>query len=309
MPDRPLLLFPKPENASRNNLTPYIPPRMNRPTAQRQYDRLQPAFQVLSSAFENKRILLQNISSGIEPEFALVFEVIGTVNNFYTAVKHVEGMEWLFDFDSDEIEPDEDFSYQNDEENENLSGIIYCVMASQRALEQMLSLWNRYKNGETQVFKRGFAGLREIFSNIKTIRRWDSSDRIRETKIVEYWKDSLSIDGDIPITFEIELFYRSNVQKQINAVEVVTRSINSLNGRIIKQYVLNDIAYHSLLVELPRNSIQCLVENYNDIELAKVDDIMIFRPRSQSMFKISSESYQLSESEYSTVEDAYFAPI
>lgn len=303
MTDRPLLLFPKPENASRDSLNPYIPPRINKPSTQRQYDRLQPSFQVLTSAFENKRILLQNISTGIEPEFALVFEVIGTVNSFYTAVKHVEGMEWLFDFDTEDIEPDEDFSYQNTEENEKLSGIVYCVMASQHALKQMLSLWSRYTNGETKVFERGFSGLRDVFLNIKIIRRWDSSDRIRETKIFEYWKDSLSIDGDVPITFEIELFYRSNRQKQINAYEAVKNSVDELQGRIIKQFILNEIAYHSLLVELPRNSIQSLIENYNDIELVKVDDIMIFRPRCQSMFKISSESYHLSEKNYNAIED------
>ena len=51
---------------------------------------------------------------------------------------------------------------------------------------QLLSLWQRHQNGETDVFKRGFAGLRDIFTHIKDLRKWDARDRIEETHVLEY---------------------------------------------------------------------------------------------------------------------------
>jgi hypothetical protein len=35
----------------------------------------------------------------------------------------------------------------------------------------MLSLLQRYENGETDVFQRGLAGIGNVFTNIKNIRR------------------------------------------------------------------------------------------------------------------------------------------
>ena len=74
MPERPIILFPQPEIADRTkNKMP--PPKINRPNIGRQYNRLLPTFSVLQEAYNQKRIMIQNTPSGINPEFALVFEV------------------------------------------------------------------------------------------------------------------------------------------------------------------------------------------------------------------------------------------
>ena len=39
-----------------------------------------------------------------------------------------------------------------------------------------------------------------------------------------------------------------------------------------------------MLVELPRVAIESLVNQYEDIKLSQVDDIMFFRPTCQSVF-------------------------
>ena len=96
----------------------------------------------------------------MNPEYALVFEVVGTVDSFYTAVKNSEGLEWLFDKESFDIEPDEDFYYSEDK-NKSISGKVYCVMSNQEAMEQMLSCWKRFNDGESDVFARGYTGLRQ----------------------------------------------------------------------------------------------------------------------------------------------------
>lgn len=86
MPDRPLILFPSPERADRERKAPSFP-RIMKPSFSRQFARLQPSFNVLQAAFEQKNLKIQQSPTGINPEFALVFEIIGTVDNFYTAVK------------------------------------------------------------------------------------------------------------------------------------------------------------------------------------------------------------------------------
>lgn len=293
MPDRPLILFPSPERADREHKTPVFTKTV-RPSFGRQFTRLQPSFNLLKNAFEQKALKLQQSPTGINPEFALVFEIIGTVDNFYTAVKNTDGLEWIFDSEVEPFNPDDDF-YQVDKDSgervdDSLNGKLYCVMSNQQAMAQLLSLWQRHQNGESDVFKRGFAGLRDIFTHIKDIRKWDARDRITETHALDYWRESLEFDGDSPVPFEIELFFRSDETKRRNAVEAIRHEIQSLGGRIIQECVIGEIFYHGMLVELPRVSIEGLVNRYEEIELSQVDDIMFFRPVCQSVFVSATDS-------------------
>lgn len=293
MPDRPLILFPSPERADRERKTPVFFKTSN-PSYSRQFDRLQPSFSVLASAFEQKSVKIQQSPVGINPDFALVFEIIGAVDNFYTAVKNIPGLEWIFDKEEANIDPDEDF-YQIDSKTGNrtddsLNGKIYCVMSNQQAMAQLLSLWRRHQNGETNVFKRGFTGIRDLFTHIKDIRKWSAQDRIAETLAVEYWRESLELDGDKPVPFEIELFYRHEISKRNIASETIRREVQALNGNIIQECIISDINYHGVLVELPRMAIEDLVNRYEEIELSQVDDIMFFRPTCQSIYTSTTDS-------------------
>ncbi|MCI6855409.1 MAG: S8 family peptidase, partial [Firmicutes bacterium] len=54
--------------------------------------------------------------------------------------------------------------------------------------------------------------------------------------------------------------------------------------------VIGEIFYHGMLVELPRASIEGLVNRYEEIELSQVDDIMFFRPVCQSVFVSATDS-------------------
>ena len=108
-------------------------------------------------------------------------------------------------------------------------------MSNQQAMSQLLSLWQRYQNGETDVFKRGFAGLCDVFTQIKDLRKWDARDRIEETHALEYWRESLEFDGDSPVPFEIELFFRSDATKRSNSAESIHYEIQSLEGHVIQE--------------------------------------------------------------------------
>lgn len=286
MPERPLILFPTPEQAERIKRKMFTPPPAY-PSIARQYDRLNPYLGVLRQAFQQKAVAIQNSPAGLNPEFALVFEVVGSVENFYTAVKRVEGMEWMFETSTDDIEPDNDFYnlHAGQREESNLSGRVYCVMSNQEAMNQLLSLWDRYVAGETNVFERGFTGLRDVFVHIKKIRRWGAEDRIYETHIMEYWRESLEIEGNQEVPFEIELFFRINPTARSIAYETIKHAVAELGGTVRSQCAIESINYHSMLVVLPRRQIQSLVDTYEQISIVAIDDIMFFRPVSQAVVK------------------------
>lgn len=287
MPERPLILFPSPEHAERIKRKMFAPPPAY-PSTTRQYDRLNPYFSVLRQAFQQKTLSIQNSPVGLNPEFALVFEVVGSVENFYTSVKKVIGMEWMFEASTEDIEPDYDFYNQDNmgqREDSKLSGRVYCVMSNQEAMSQLLSLWDRYVAGETNVFERGFAGLRDVFVHIKKIRPWGPEDRIYETHVMEYWKECIEIAGSEEVPFEIELFFRSNPSARNNAYQTIKQAVVELGGTIRNQCMLEFINYHSMLIFLPRQQIQSLVNNYEQISIATIDDIMFFRPISQAVVR------------------------
>lgn len=301
MTERPIILFPKPQLADRNKRKIPIP-RANTPSFEAQYNRLQPTFKVLREAFEKKRIQFQNTPIGVNPEYALVFEVVGSVNDFYTAVNKSEGLEWLFDKESFDITPDEDFYYDEDR-NKSIAGKVYCIMSNQEAMEQMLSCWKRFNDGESDVFARGYAGLRNIFVNIKGIRTWNAVDRIQETQVMEYWKESLEIDGNTVVPFEVELFHRKDEKKRSQAETEVISEIQRLGGSIINKCHVAEISYHALLVNLPRNRIEELVNDYEQVNLVHIDDIMFFRPACQSAFGIYNDYIEDDTNSIETLEE------
>ena len=119
----PILVFPAhalAERATRGGGSSLL----NRPEARRQGERLSPQFQRLNEALANRRIRLQGNSLGIEPEQALVIETVGSAKNFITAVNKIEGLEWLAEYEHDDIAPTEEFE-NPDYPNESLKGQLF----------------------------------------------------------------------------------------------------------------------------------------------------------------------------------------
>src|SRR3984893_12379134 len=110
MAERPLLALPRP-----NKLTPPPgrPPRESMPgiSAGRQAQRLGPKFDRLSQVLPDPARLaeLRDDPSAIVPERALVFEVTGTLTDFYRALGAIPGLELLGEEDG-ELVADEDFA-------------------------------------------------------------------------------------------------------------------------------------------------------------------------------------------------------
>jgi len=153
-------------------------------------------------------------------------------------------------------------------------------MTNQRALDEMLSLWRRYQADPNMQFERGLTKFRDVFLHLKSIRRWDVQDRLLETGVIDIWQEDLEYDGDRVIPFEAELWFRGSNELRAGSASHVTNLVQQAGGRILNQSVIEGIAYHGLLAELPAHAIRAIVENPTT-ELVKCENVMFFRPVGQ----------------------------
>ena len=284
MPERPLLLFPTPVSASRTKLGGGGG-SFHKPTPARQWEKISPALEQLQNAF----VQVQPNADGIEPERVLVIETVGAVENFVNAVKKVEGFEWLGEMDKEGIGPDDDF-YDERHREKPLSGRLYWVLSNQQALQQMLSLWKRYKDAPDMDFKRGenhgLAKFKSIFLQLKDIRRWNTLDRLEETGVLSAWRENLqdAAVSDTPVHCEIELWFRGNENKRNQAQRDITQHIEQAGGQIVSQATIPEISYHALLATLPRNQIQSILAGNRNVSFLQCDSVQFFRPCGQMVF-------------------------
>lgn len=249
------------------------------PSRQKQGERIGPKLQILSEAMEHQRAILQHDVNGIDPEMVLIFEVVGNVTNFIKAAQRA-GMEWLGDTDS-LSEPDEYF-YNIDKDGNKIEKPVneklYLTLTNSVALRQLLSLWQRYIRGD-QNFPTGFAPFKDVFSQLKDIRKWDMRDRFIATNVIGVWKELLESRPE-KIKFEIELWFRPTPQKRAEAEKIVRNIIAEYSGEIIKSSVHEEIAYHGLIAVCPAVEIQQMIDNL-DNALVNAEQIMWIRASGQ----------------------------
>ncbi|RAP09299.1 hypothetical protein C2W58_00588 [Bacillus pumilus] len=267
------------------------------PTRNKQINRIAPKFQRLDNAINRQRASVRDNISGITPEHALVFETVGTIEDFIKAVKKIEGLEWLVELE-EYIIPDEDFFEEKDGERveeKQLNGRVFLMMSDQKAINELKSLWNRYQNSED--FPRGYAKFRDLFSKLKDLRLWDVSDRFYNTGLLEDWEERKK-EGQENIKFEIELWFRNDQEKRQEASTIIKKLIKEADGHVLNESVIEEIAYHAMLIETPIGIFSDL-NNNSDVMLIKADSIMYFRPVGQSLVVVPEETEDIFESEKS----------
>ena len=217
---------------------------------------------------------------GAVPEQTIVFETIGTVEDFFKAVIKVQGMEWLGEFDESDILPDDDF-FVEEKKDKRLNGRLYLIMTNQQAMHDLLSLWNGYRNDPDYIFARGSAKWRTVFQQLKTVRLWDMEDRLFETGLFEDWQERVQHKQEL-IRFEAELWCRQSPTDRNNQQKAFEEILIAEGGRVITQAIIPDIHYHAVLAELPIGSVQAIL-NKSDIHLLRCEQVMFFRPIGQAI--------------------------
>ena len=280
MPERPLLILPMPGEPVKRRKKGRGGGMFHRPTSDRQTERLSPRFTLVEQAFEARRVRLQMEARDLVPEEVLVLETVGTVDDFIRAVEKIPGLEWLGEFEADEIPPDDDFFAISQEgearPDKPLRGCIFMVFANQAALQQMISLWNRRQN-----LPRDQAKWRNLFQQLRDVRHWGVQDRLQETGVLEDWRDRVA-HGEEVVPCEIELWYRRAPELRRAARNRVADLVDRLTGQVVAEAEIEEIEYQALLVRLPAIAISPLLESLgNDLDLVQCEQIQFFRASGQ----------------------------
>lgn len=289
--DYPLLLFPEPVQAGRARRFGGGG-KLKTPDSSTQGERMAPQFQRLQDAMERHRLSLQDNPLGLQPEQVLVLETIGSIDQFFNAVRHVEGFEWMKEYSLDDIPPEHGFQDEKEPEK-NLKSQIFLVVTDQQALTQLKSLFDSWKRNPDMRFDRGLAPLKKVFAHLYTIRPWGIKDRIEETGVLDDWRDRLERKEEDNIPFEAELWFRKH-HSQREAAESYLRSlIESDGGRVLKQCVIHEIEYHAVLGYLPRDWLRDIlgttddIEKFKAIKLLQCEGVMYARPVGQCGIRLS----------------------
>ena len=287
----PLLIFPEPSRAGRAGLSGGVG-RPKLPGAGRQGERITPQLQRLQEAMENKRVTLQETPLGIQPELALVLETVGSVGNFIGAVRRVEGLEWLGELALTDIPPDDDF-LDEDRPQRQLDGQLFVTMSDQRALTELQRLFDSWQEHPDASFERGFAPLKQVFEHLQTIRPWGMEDRLRDTGVIDTWQSDIDNDSRI-VNFEAELWFRSDEAKRLQAEGHVRRIVEDLDGEIIQQCVIQEIAYHAVLGRIPAAAASDIIGR-TEVRLLQCEEMMYLRPVGQCAVPIWSDDSSYTE--------------
>lgn len=294
MVKRPLLRLPTPTSQQRTKGVPANDPNAGLPklSAQRQNERLGPKFERLRNLIDqsNATLLLKGDPDGIAPERALVFEVAGSLQDFYSQAQRLPGLAFLFD-EEVALEPDSDF-YKTKKQGtelirseEPLGGHLYMAMPDINALRHILRLWRMFLRG--QKLPPGFAPWSMLFTFLRDVRAWGPKDRV-PTETIAYWRERLAASPNLPVRFEVDLWFYEQTTRRLAAFAEIRRSIESCDGRIINSCELAPICYHGLIVDLPPSRIREMLDIPN-VTLSVADEIMFIRPQSNVSHAIWSD--------------------
>lgn len=287
----PLLVFPQAKTIAPLKGTGFPPSQPHLPGHGRQVDRLNAQLTSLQQDFARYKANISGSVAGLEPETVLVIEIAGSINDFRQAVEAI-GLEWLGEWDVDDIEPDEDFFERNkkgEKTDKSVKGRMFLSLSNEAGMRELLSLWERWKNNQT--LPSGKTKWRDVFSQTLRIRRWGIEETLRETGMLDRWRNLVEpiIPGQL-IHCQIELFYRGSAEKRRQSEDNVRALLATLGGRALSGFIdMPDIAFHAVKAELPAERIRQLLSDLNSdahdtgIQLFKFHGVMYFRPTGQSL--------------------------
>ena len=287
MAERPLLQIPQATRNERIKKAPAVDPnaKISRPGFQGQGGRLGPRFdrlrEVAAQPAARATMLLRADPDGIAPERAIVFEVAGSLGDFYSQAGRIQGLEFLLE-DDVELPPDHDFHIVETKKaeqirsDEPIGGRLYMAMPDLRALQEILRLWDIYRRGA--AMPRGFGPWKTLFELLRDVRAWGPADRV-PPETLDYWRERIEARPEEPVRFEVELWFHQETNRRSRAAQEIGAQVTALGGQVVSTAAIAPIRYHGMLVDLPPQRVTDLLE-HPDLTLARLDDIMYLRPQS-----------------------------
>lgn len=297
MAERPLLILPTPERVE--------PPRggggggpIRKPGRDTQVGRFQPVFQRLRQALDGGAagaMELRDDPSSLAPDRVIVFEIAGSVSDFVKAIARVPGLEFMAEYETEEP-PDELFAVEDTRkdregevrEDKDVPGRFYLAMPTTGAFEELLRLWERWARDERLGI--GYTPFEHVFAQLRVLRAWGAEDRILD-ETIEYWQEEIDRDPDRPVRTEVELWYHQTELQRRDTSRRFAAHVNDAGGRVIHESIIDEVAYHGTLIDIPAQAVSALIER-QDVHLALADEVMFLRPQSLLINQLEPEEVE-----------------
>ena len=229
--------------------------RLHTPEPSDQAGRRDPGWRSIATALEAERIRVEGAVGSEEPELVVVIEVAQSVDAFLERVESIEGFEFLFE-DADERAPDDEFHRLRRRNGSDgyrrtasttLASTVYFVFTDAAAVQQLLALWDRFKDNPAAPLPRPW---KQVFARqVEDVRAWGPQDRL--TQALEEAVEDAELERVERISIEIELWYRREPLARDDASRRVRGQAEACGGTVVSECVIEGIGYHALLVELP----------------------------------------------------------
>lgn len=211
-------------------------------------------------------IALRDDPTALAPECLIVFELKGPLVTFANAVAAIPGLEFIGE-DDEQIQ---------DDDGSEVPGHYYAVFSDQRALLQMLSLWDRWLRKEE--LPKEFKAWERLFACLHDLRRWGAKDRVSATHAEVIKRLAADLAPDETVHVEIELVFRQGEAAE-NARTGIRRQLEAFRAREVAAARYEGFAYDALLVEIARDAAVALSDRATD-GIAGLGDAYRIRPQS-----------------------------
>src|SRR6218665_2360535 len=139
----PLLVFPQEKTIPPPRGPGFTPTNQHLPKKNSQGGGPDGQVASLQQDFDRYKADISGSVAGLEPETVLVIEIAGHFDEFRQAVEAI-GLEWLGEWDVDDIEPDEDFfeqSKKGEKTDKPVKGRVFLSFGNEAGMRELLSLW------------------------------------------------------------------------------------------------------------------------------------------------------------------------
>ncbi|MDO4900690.1 S8 family peptidase [Actinomyces sp.] len=284
---RPLLAFNPPHVPEGGRVKPKGRPlpKVAGPGGKRQGERLGPKFTELVDAFAAQRVEAgTDTPTEVDPSLVIVLDLAGSVQDFHRAVERIEGLEFLAEMLGEDSEPDDDFHMEDSKKGRTDKPVphsLYLAMTNAKAVDQLISLFKRWQDDPNIKLEHGLSKFKDAFAQLADVRRWGPEDRIRETGLLRHWQETLAVVGQSssPVRAEVELWYHRDRGRRSDAERTIIQILSDCGGRVVNRARIEEIGYHALLVELPRQQVEDVVRRgAQAIRLLRAEEVMFVSP-------------------------------
>lgn len=278
--DRPLLAFDQPSISGRPAQAPRDVPRVSAGGGARQGGRLGPQFGALTAAFAAERAQLgPELPDEVDPALVVVFDLAGTVKDLHAAINRVEGLEFLLELTGEDEEPTDDFHWadRDGRKDKPVPHALYLAMSNARAVDELVAMFELWQHDEHVKLPDGLNRFKPAFAQLSAIRRWGPEDRVRESGLLERWREWLDLVGrsQSSVKVEIELWYRTSSTARQAAQDAVEAVIGDSHGSVLDRAHVPEIGYQAVLAELPIQQVRSVLSSgAGSIELLVTEAVM-----------------------------------